>query len=71
MINGIDPNYIQMEITAVLTIAFFGFLLWVNRDKNNEFEEKAIKLFAFLCAVLVVGVFVYGIGYFIYRIVGG
>lgn len=71
MINDLDPSYMQMEITASLTLLLFGFLLWANRDKNKKYQEKIINIFALLCAVLAVGVFVYGIGYFIYRMVGG
>ncbi len=67
MINELDPSELQKELVALLTFAFILFFLWVNRDKNNDFEEKVIKLFALLCAGLVVGVFVY----MIYLIVGG
>ena len=67
MINELDPSELQMELVALLTFAFILFFLWVNRDKNNDFEGKVIKLFAFLCAGLVVGVFIY----MFYLIVGG
>lgn len=67
MINTIDPSELQMELVALLTFAFILFFLWVNRDKNNDFEGKVIRLFAFLCAGLVVGVFIY----MFYLIVGG
>lgn len=67
MINDLIVTEAQTELVALLTFAFILFFLWVNRDKNNDFEEKVIKLFALLCAGLVVGVFVY----MIYLIVGG
>ena len=67
MINDLIVTEAQTELVALLTFAFILFFLWVNRDKNNDFEEKVIKLFAFLCAGLVVGMFVY----MIYTIVGG
>lgn len=67
MINDLIVTEAQTELVALLTFAFILFFLWVNRDKNNHFEEKVIKLFAFLCAGLVVGVFIY----MFYLIVGG
>ena len=67
MINDLIVTEAQTELVALLTFAFILFFLWVNRDKNNDFEEKVIKLFALLCAGLVVGVFIY----MIYLIVGG
>lgn len=67
MINDLIVTEAQTELVALLTFAFILFFLWVNRDKNNHFEEKVIKLFALFCAGLVVGVFVY----MIYTIVGG
>ncbi len=71
MINDLDPSYMQMEITASLTLLIFAFLLWANQDRNKKHQEKIINIFAFLCAGFAVGVFIYGIGYFIYRMVGG
>lgn len=67
MINNIDPTELQMELVALLTFGFILFFLWANRDKNNNFEEKVIKLFAFLCAGLTAAVFIY----MIYTIAGG
>lgn len=67
MINNLNPTTLQMELVALLSFAFIMLILWINRDKNNQFEEKVIKLFAFVCAALVVGMFVY----MIYTIVGG
>ncbi len=67
MINDLIVTEAQTELVALLTFAFILFFLWVNRDKNNDFEGKVIKLFAFLCAGLVVGVFIY----MFYLIVGG
>lgn len=67
MINDLIVTEAQTELVALLTFAFILFFLWVNRDKNNDFEGKAIKLFAFLCAALVVGMFIY----MLYTIVGG
>lgn len=67
MINNLNPTALQMDLVALLSFAFITLILWINRDKNNQFEEKVIKLVAFVCAGLVVGVFIY----MIYTIVGG
>ena len=67
MINNLNPTALQMDLVALLSFAFITLILWINRDKNNQFEEKVIKLVAFVCAGLVVGMFIY----MIYTIVGG
>ncbi len=67
MINNLNPTALQMDLVALLSFAFITLILWINRDKNNQFEEKVIKLVAFVCAGLVVGMFIY----MIYLIVGG
>ncbi len=63
MINELDPSALQMDLVALLSFAFITLILWINRDKNNQFEEKVIKLVAFVCAGLVVGMFIYMIYY--------
>lgn len=67
MINNLNPTALQMDLVALLSFAFITLILWINRDKNNQFEEKVIKLVAFVCAGLVVGMFIY----MFYLIVGG
>ncbi len=67
MINDISLSYLQTELVAVLTILFFAFIFWINRDKNNELEETTIKLFAFLALGLTVAVAIYAV----YTLVGG
>ncbi|WP_373815542.1 hypothetical protein [Jeotgalibaca porci] len=67
MINNLNPSQFQTDLVALLSLAFIMFFLWVNRDKNNKFEENTIKLFAFLCICLTVALFVYAV----YKIVGG
>lgn len=67
MINDISLSYFQTELVAVLTVLFFAFMFWINRDKNNKFEETTIKLFAFLALGLTVVVTIYAV----YVLVGG
>lgn len=67
MINNLNPTALQMDLVALLSFAFITLILWINRDKNNQFEEKVIKLVTFVCAGLAVGMFIY----MIYTIVGG
>lgn len=67
MINDISLSYLQTELVAVVTVLFFAFLFWINRDKNNEVEEYVIKLFAFLAMGLTVAVAIYAV----YTLVGG
>ncbi len=67
MINDITLSYFQTELVAVLTVIFFAFLAWINRDKNNKSEETTIKLFAFLALGLTVAVAIYAV----YVLVGG
>ena len=59
MINDLNPTELQMELAALLTFALILFLLLLNRDKNNKFEENINKLVVFLCIVLAVGMFIY------------
>lgn len=67
MINDISLSYLQTELVAVLTVLFFAFMFWINRDKNNKFEETTIKLFAFLALGLTAAVAIYAV----YVLVGG
>lgn len=67
MINNLNPSQFQTDLVALLSLAFIMFFLWVNRDKNNKFEENTIKLFAFLALGLTVAVAIYAV----YVLVGG
>ncbi len=67
MINDISLSYLQTELVAVLTVLFFAFMFWINRDKNNKFEETTIKLFAFLALGMTVAIAIYAV----YVLAGG